>query len=393
MTDLTQLRKEIDEIDRQIVELYEKRIDICTEVGKYKIETGKKILDREREEAKIAALKELTDNEFNRHAIEQLFMQIMSASRKLQYRLLAEKGVVGRLPFTPVDEIDRKNVRVVFQGVDGAYSQAALRQYFGEEISTYQVEKWRDALEAITDGMADFAVLPIENSTAGFVSEIYDLLMKYDYYIVGEQIIRVEHTLLALPGTKLSDIKTVYSHEQGLLQCEEFLSENRSWRQVAVGNTAGAAKKVAEDGDKTQAAIASAFAGEVFGLEVLKEHICMNDVNSTRFIIVSNQRIFQKDANKISICFETPHRSGALYSILSHLIYNNLNMSKIESRPVPHRNWEYRFFVDLEGNLNDSSVKNALRGIREEAANLKILGNYRRAEDEPDNAGQRTVNL
>lgn len=385
MTDLLQLREEIDAIDRQIVELYERRMEVSGRVAQYKIETGKKVLDKEREQAKLAAVRALTHNDFNSHGVEELFSQIMSMSRKLQYQMLAGKGVVGRLPFTQVDAIEKKNVRVVYQGVEGAYSQAAMKRYFGDDVNSFHVEKWRDALEAITDGMADFAVLPIENSTAGFVSEIYDLLMKYDYYIVGEQIIRVEHTLLGLPGAKLSDIRTVCSHEQGLLQCEEFLDAHREWRQVAVENTAGAAKKVAADGDKTQAAIASAFAGEVFGLQTLKEHICTNDVNSTRFIIVSNQRIFEKDADKISICFEVPHRSGALFYLLSHFIYNNLNMSKIESRPVPERSWEYRFFVDLEGNLNDSAVKSALRGITEEATNVKILGNYRRAEHDRGN--------
>lgn len=376
MTDLSALREEIDAIDKQIVALYEKRMAVCERVAEYKIQTGKKIFDKEREDAKIAALTAMTDNAFNRHGIEELFRQIMSMSRKLQYQLLTREGVVGRLPFTQVDTIGKENVRVVFQGVEGAYTQAAMKRYFGDKVNSFAVAKWRDALEAISEGMADFAVLPIENSTAGFVSEIYDLLMKYDDYIIGEQIIRIEHTLLGLPGAKLSDIRTVYSHEQGLMQCEEFLNEHRDWQQAAMDNTAMAAKKVAKEQDVSQAAIASAFAGEVFGLEVLQEHISTSKGNSTRFIIVSNQRIFQKDANKISICFETPHRSGALYHILSHFIYNNLNMSKIESRPIPERSWEYRFFVDVEGNLNDSAVKSALRGITEEAANVKILGNY-----------------
>lgn len=376
MIDLKELRTKIDGIDREIVALYEQRMEISAQVAAYKIENGKKVFDKEREDAKLAALRALTHNDFNRHGIEELFQQIMSMSRKLQYRLLTEQGVVGRLPFTQVEEIEKTGVRVVFQGVEGAYSQAAMKAYFGETVNAFHVEQWRDALEAIQDGMADFAVLPIENSTAGFVSEIYDLLMKYDDYIVGEQIIRIEHMLLGLPEAELSDIRTVYSHEQGLMQCEEYLNLHRDWKQTAVENTAGAAKLVAETGDKSKAAIASVFAGQAFGLKVLESGICTNNVNSTRFIIVSNQRMFRKNAQKISICFEVPHTSGALYQILSHVIYNNLSMSKIESRPIPGRNWEYRFFVDFEGNLNDSSVKNALRGITEEAANVKILGNY-----------------
>ena len=141
-------------------------------------------------------------------------------------------------------------------------------------------------------------------------------------------------------------------------------------------NNAFAAKKVAEEGDVTQAAIAGEYAAEVYGLKVLEKGINQSETNSTRFIIVTNQKIFRKDANKISICFEVPHTSGSLYHMLSHFIYNNLNMTKIESRPIEDRNWEYRFFIDFEGNLADSAVKNALRGLREETRSMKIIGNY-----------------
>lgn len=376
MTDLKQLRDEIDGIDRQIVELFEKRMAVSQQVAEYKIGTGKKVFDRAREISKIDTVKGLTHNEFNRHGIEELFQQIMAMSRKLQYQLLAEKGVVGRLPFIAVEEIERSKVRVVFQGVEGAYSQAAMKQYFHDDISSFHVEQWRDAMEAIAEGSADFAVLPIENSTAGSVSDMYDLLVEFENYIVGEQIIRCEHKLLGLPGAKLSDIRRVYSHQQALSQCKPYLEEHRDWKRIPLENTAVAAKRVADEKDVTQAAIASAFASDYFGLQVLADKIYVNEANSTRFIIVTNQRIFRKDADKISICFELPHISGSLYNILSHFIYNNINMTKIESRPITGRNWEYRFFVDFEGNLNDSSVKNALRGIREEAINMKILGNY-----------------
>lgn len=376
MVELTELRDKIDAIDRQIVELFEERMEICRQVAEYKIQTGKKVFDRKREQSKLSTLEGLAHSDFNRYGVRELFEQIMAMSRKLQYQLLTENGVVGRLPFIGVDEIERSKVRVVFQGVEGAYSQMAMKQYFSDEITSFHVEEWRDAMEAIAEGSADFAVLPIENSTAGSVSDMYDLLVEFENYIVGEQIIRVEHKLLGLPGTKLSDIQKVYSHQQALSQCQPYLKEHRDWKCIPLQNTAVAAKKVAEDGDKTQAAIASTFAGGLFGLEELEEELCFNEANSTRFIIVTNQRIFRKDADKISICFETPHTSGCLYHMLSHLIYNQVNMTKIESRPITGRNWEYRFFVDFEGNLNDGAVKNALRGIREEAASMKILGNY-----------------
>ncbi len=373
--DLLELREQIDAIDRQIVSLYEQRMEICGRVAEYKIETGKKVFDRQREMEKLDKVRSLTHNDFNSHGVEELFEQIMSMSRKLQYQLLAQHGDMGRLPFIRVEELETRGARVVFQGAEGAYSQAAMTRYFGEEIQSLHVDTFRDAMSAIDEGSADFAVLPIENSTAGIVSEIYDLLVEFENYIVGEQILQINHCLLGVPGTKLEDIRMVYSHPQSLMQSSRFLS-GHDWRQISMQNNAFAAKKVAEEQDRSQAVVASEYAAKVYGLEVLRQCVNQEKDNSTRFIIVTNQKIFRKDAAKISICFELPHHSGSLYHMLSHFIYNNLNLCKIESRPIEDRSWEYRFFIDFEGNLADSAVKNALRGLRDEARNMKILGNY-----------------
>ena len=193
---------------------------------------------------------------------------------------------------------------------------------------------------------------------------------------MAEQVIRIEHCLMGCDGTTLDTIEQVYSHPQSLMQSEHFLREHASWNQISMKNNAFAARKIAEEKDITQAAIASAYAAEVYGLNIIKQGVNDARGNSTRFIIVSNQKVFLKDAGKISICFEIPHESGSLYHMLSHFIYNGLNMDKIESRPIEGKNWEYRFFVDFEGNLADSAVKNALCGLREEAINLRVLGNY-----------------
>jgi len=374
--DLLELREQIDEVDSKIVELYEKRMDLSSQVAEYKISTGKKVFDKSREIEKLQKVKAMTHNKFNSHGIEELFEQIMSMSRKLQYQMLSDNGSIGKLPFIGMDSLDIDKARVVFQGADGAYSQAAMQQFFGDSIHSFHVDTFRDAMSAIDEGSADFAVLPIENSTAGVVSEIYDLLVEFENYIVGEQIIKIEHCLLGLPGTKLENIKTVYSHPQSLMQTSKYLTEHGAWKQISMQNNAFAAKKVAEDKDLSQVAIASEYAGKIYGLEVLEKGVNQSSSNSTRFIIVTNQKIFRNDARKVSICFEIPHESGSLYHMLSHFIYNNLNMSKIESRPIEGRNWEYRFFIDFDGNLYDSSVKNALRGLRDEAKNMKILGNY-----------------
>ena len=374
--DLAELRVQLDAIDEKIVALYEERMVISSQVADYKIETGKKVFDKSREAEKLEKVRSLTHNPFNAHGVQELFEQIMSMSRKLQYNKLAEAGALGRLPFIGVDKLETEQTRVVFQGAEGAYSQMAMIQYFGEKVKNFHVDTFRDAMTAIEEGSADFAVLPIENSTAGIVSEIYDLLVEFENYIVGEQIIKIEHCLMGLPGTDISQIKTVYSHPQSLMQSARYLSTHEDWRQVSLPNNAFAARKVSEEGDRTQAAIASEQAAKTYGLDILKRGVNQSETNSTRFIIVTNQKIFRKDASKISICLEVPHESGSLYHILSHFIYNNLNMTKIESRPIEERNWEYRFFIDFEGNFADGAVKNALRGLRDEARNMKILGNY-----------------
>lgn len=374
--DLLELRKQLDELDEQIVALYEKRMDISSQVADDKIKTGKKVFDKEREIAKLNAVKNLTHNEFNSRGIQELFEQIMSMSRKLQYKKISESGSMGRLPFISIDTLKEESARVVFQGAEGSYSQMAMQAFFGEDVNSFHVETFRDAMCAIEEGSADYAVLPIENSTAGIVNEIYDLLVEFENYIVGEQIIRIEHCLMGVPGTKPEEIRTVYSHPQSLMQSARYLNAHASWQQISMQNNAFAARKVMEDGDKSQAAIASEQAAKIYGLEILERGVNHSQTNSTRFIIITNQKVFLKDADKVSICFEIPHESGSLYHMLSHFIYNDLNMTKIESRPIEDRNWEYRFFIDFDGNLADSSVKNALRGLREEARNMRILGNY-----------------
>lgn len=376
MEKLLELRDKLDVIDEQIVDLYEKRMAICEEVGNIKIDAGRKIFDKQREKEKLAAVTANAKDDFHKKGISELFEQLMSMSRKLQYQLLTKKGALGRLPFIGVDSLDVDGARIVFQGTEGAYSQAAMEKYFGNDINSFHVQTFRDAMEAIEEGSADFAVLPIENSSAGAVNEVYDLLMEFENYIVGEVFLPIDHTLSGLPGTKLSDIERVYSHPQALMQSAKFLDDHRDWQQISVANTAVAAKKVLEDNVPTKAAICSAYAAEFYGLEVLEEKINHNSKNATRFIVVTNQKIFLKDATKISICLEGAHESGSLYHLLSHFIYNDLNMIKIESRPIEGRNWEYCFFIDFEGNMADGAVKNAIRGLREEARNLKILGNY-----------------
>lgn len=380
MLDLGEIRNEIDTIDREIVELFEKRMELCGNVAEYKIENGKQVLDTDREKEKIDKVMALAGNSFNKKGVEELFKQIMAMSRKLQYQILEKHNVKNDIDnvidFKEIKSLDTENVRVVYQGLEGAYAHDAVCQYFGETCDMYHVESWRDAMEEVKSGKADYAVLPIENSTAGIVSQVYDLLVEYDNYIAAETFVKVEHALLGTKDAEIDDIKVVYSHPQSLMQSAKFLEEHRGWQQISLSNNAVSAKKVSDENDKTHAAIASVRAAKLYGLKVLKEKVNYSDLNTTRFVIVGRNKVYQESAGKVSICFEIAHESGSLYNILSHFIFNNLNMTKIESRPIEGRKWEYRFFVDFDGKLGDAAVRNALKGIGAEALSIKVLGNF-----------------
>lgn len=374
--DLQKIRDRLDVIDAEFVRLFEERMRLVGQVAEFKIETGKQVFDREREQAKIAAVRGLAHGAFNAQAAEELFTQLMTISRRYQYRLLEQNGRKEELGFRQVDAIPTQGVKVVYQGVEGAYSHEAALAYFGEDAKVCHVRTWEDAMEAVESRDADYAVIPIENSSAGAVRDNFDLLLRHDNVIVAEICIPVDHMLLGLPGANLADIGAVYSHPQALMQSCEYLNTRSHWRQISVENTAVAAQKVISDQNKSQAAVASRAAGRLYGLKVLAEGINHNKNNATRFIILAKDHIYRKDAGKVTICFELPHKSGTLYNMLGNLIYNGVNMRMIESRPIAGRNWEYRFFVDVEGNLGDTAIQNALRSVSEEAANMRILGNY-----------------
>ena len=376
MDDLKKLRDEIDVTDKEIVRLFERRMRLVEDVAQYKIRTGKKVLDPGREAEKLKTLGTGASTAFNKTGVQEVFRQMMSISRKRQYQILIENGLEEQLDYFQCDTFDYTGARVVFQGVEGAYSFAAMRAFFDPSIQSAHVATWREAFEMVVDSMADYAVLPLENSTAGSVSDIYDLMINYPVFIVGEQIIPIDHVLMGLPGTSFDDVKRVYSHPQALAQCRKYLEMHPEWQTEPLLNTAVAAKKVADDGLAWQAAIASRTAAEYFGLEILESEGLSGMHNQTRFIIISGKNCFRRDAGRISICFELPHKIGTLYNILSHFIFNGLNMTRIESRPIPERGWEYRFFVDFDGNLRDSAVQNALTGIRAETADMRLLGNY-----------------
>lgn len=372
MIDLQESRKKIDEVDKQLLELFEYRMQLSRDVADYKRTVGKAVYDPVREKEKLASLEAMTKKERNKKAVVDFFSQIMSLSRRLQYTLLDNNDNFG---FQEVEQISiEDNTKIAFFGERGSYTEQAMQEYFGKEVAGISLGTFAEVMQAVKEGQVAYGVLPIENSSTGSLSDIYDLLAEYNNTIIGEHVVKVEHCLWGIPGAKLSDITQVYSHQQGLLQCGDFLRQYPSIKPVVGGSTAGCAKKILEEGDISQAAIASKNAGEYYGLQLLQASINKEANNSTRFIIITNQKIYQNGADNTSICFALPHKTGSLYHMLSYLIYNNINMTRIESRPRPGKAFEYRFFIDMEGCINQPVIRNALYRIQEEAIDMKILG-------------------
>ena len=375
MKSIENIREKIDSIDKQLVELFEERFALSRAVAENKIGTGQKVLDKQREKEKIEGMEVLIKDMQDKPLVEEIFGQIMDLSRKVQYGLIIEK-MPEDTGFIECEYIEKDGKKAVYQGVPGAYSQEAMLSFFGDDIENFGVNLWREAMEALNCGDADYAVVPIENSSAGIVSEIFDLLVEFECCIVEEINVKVAHSLMGIKGTKISDIKTVYTHPQAFAQCGEFLNNHKDWECIPLNNTAYSALKVSRENDKTQAAIGSPLAAQIYDLDILEEGINASEINTTRFFVVSREKKFKKNAKKIMVSFELPHESGSLYRMLSHFIFNRLNMTKIESRPIPSRKWEYRFFVEFEGNFNEHDSLTALKGISEEALSIKLMGNY-----------------
>lgn len=375
MIDLSVSRERIDEIDSQIVALFEQRMAVANEVAKYKMETGRKVYDRQREEEKLECLSAMSHGAFNEHAVRELFSQIMSISRKYQYGVLPHTEDVT--DFVRVDGIAAdSDTKVYYFGAPGSHTQQAMENFFAPRVQGISCQSFQGVMAAVQEGAADYGVLPIENSSTGGITANYDLLLDFRNAIVGQYVMKIDQCLVGLPGASLKEIRRVYSHPQGLAQCSVYMNEHPDYNGIEYGSTAAAAQKVAEDQDPAQAAIASRRAAKEYGLEVLAEDIQQEKNNCTRFIVIGPKEIYTPVSSKLAMCIELPHKSGSLYRILSHFLYNDLNLTQIESRPIPGRNWEYRFFVDVEGNLDDPAVQNALRGIKEEAAFMRVLGNF-----------------
>lgn len=267
--------------------------------------------------------------------------------------------------------------KIVYQGVRGSYSYEALINIYGENCEMINVNTFEDVFKAIENKSAKYGVLPVENSSTGAITEVIDLLNKYNAYIVSEKTIKIEHSLITVKDANIDTIKKVYSHPQGFMQSKEFLDKHSHLEQIAYHNTAMSVKYVKEANKLEYAAIGSKKAAEIYGLKVLEESINSNDTNYTRFIVISRECEISDEANKISISFSLPHVCGSLQKIINVIYIGGLSMIKIESRPIFKKPWEYRFYIDFEGNINMKKVQGVLSLIEENAINFRMLGNYK----------------
>lgn len=377
MDELQELRRDIDIIDRELVELFRRRMDVTRRVGEYKRAKSIPVLDQERERQLLQSKGELAGEEL-RPAVITLFQTVMALSRRQQRDLMGRgPDNPGVLRWQEAQNNLRQPIpapRVVYQGVPGAYSEPAALNFFGEGTDTTGLEQFEDCFLALREGRADYAVLPIENSTTGAIRQIYDLLTQYECYIVGETTVRIEHCLMALPGASLDSITHVYSHEQGLFQCEQFLNAHPAWKRVPQADTAGSAQMVAQSGDMTKAAICSARAAEIYGLNILARGINHNAQNTTRFVVASPRLELRPGADKVSTLFVLPHEAGSLHEILTVFSLHGLNLMKLESRPLPGRSWEYMFFLEFTGRPGDPAVGDALHELAQTTGEFRVLG-------------------
>ena len=268
-------------------------------------------------------------------------------------------------------------LKVGCYGAKGSYTYEAMEQQFaGKEREESYFPLFEDVVKAVKDGTIDYGVLPIENSSTGGITEVDDLTQKYDRAAVGEQLVKIEHNLLGIPGATLDDIDTVYSHPQGFRQCRPFFNEHRDWTLEPYFSTSRSAERVAEDGRKNQAAVASRTAARLYGLSVLAENIYFNQSNYTRFFIIAPKMEITEDADKITLVISVKHEPGALYHVLGYFFYGGMNMTHLESRPMEGHPFEYFFHIDVKGRIHDPSNAQTLHGLASMCTYFKILGNY-----------------
>ena len=376
--DLSQIREEINRVDDQLVKLFVERMELAGQVAAYKREHNMPIFVPAREREILKKVAEQAGPEFGSYA-RLLYANIMDLSRSHQSKQngsvtnLAQK-ITQAIEDTP--KLFPQEAMVACQGVEGAYSQIACEKIFQNPFIMY-FKNFEGVFNAIDQGLCRYGILPIENSTAGSVNKVYDLMVEHQFSIVRTFRLKVDHNLLAKPGTKLSDIKVVYSHEQALNQSSAFLQSLPGVTAVPVANTAMAAEMVSQSDRNDIACLSSRTCAELYGLSVVKSSVQDAGNNHTRFICIAKDLEIYPGSDRTSIMMTLPHKPGSLYKFLSRLYTLGINVTKLESRPLPDRDFEFMFYFDLETSIYSDSFIQLMCELDQLCEEFKYLGSYR----------------
>ena len=374
--DLNELRNKIDSIDTELVKLFKERMETAAEVGRFKQENGVPVFNRQREREIINKVTDSVPEELQSYT-KTLYQTLFELSRSYQKKIIYPQSDFSKMieeatAGEPLPMPERATVAC--QGVEGAYSQFACDKMFAYPSIMY-FSGFEDVFRAVDSGLCRYGILPVENSTAGSVNKVYDLMNKYKFYITHSLKLFIGHTLLAPRGVKLEDVKEVFSHEQALNQCSEYLAK-LGVKITVCENTAAAAKMVAQSGRTDCAAIGSKDCAELYGLSVLKSGIQNTDNNYTRFICISKNLEIYAGANKTSIMMTLPHKPGSLYNVISGFAALGLNMTKLESRPLPGTNFEFMFYFDIDASVYSENLRVLLNELEHDAEQFSYLGSY-----------------
>ncbi len=375
--DITELRSEIDKIDDELLRLFCARMELSAQVADYKRERGLPIYVPAREREILQNVAQKAGTELSDYA-RSLYSAIFELSRGYQAKRNGKETTLFREITAAIENTPKlfpRSAMVACQGVEGAYSQLACEKIFQSPMILY-FKNFEGVFSAIEKGMCRYGVLPIENSTAGSVNQVYDLMIQHNFSIVRTFRLKVDHNLLVNPGTKLEDIREIYSHQQAISQCAGFLAKLPNVNVMAVENTAVAAEMVASSGRKDVAALSSRSCAQLYGLENIAPSIQDKGNNRTRFICISKNLEIYPGADKTSIMMILPHKPGALYRVLARIYTLGINVTKLESRPLPDREFEFMFYFDLETSIYSEEFVQLMCELDDFCEEFKYLGSF-----------------
>ena len=374
---LKDLRQQIDNIDDQIVALYRERMQLSKKVAEEKNKSGKGVTNRIREKEILNRVTDAVDDDIKVYT-KQVFETLFDTSKAYQLRYIDGTSKSREMIEKALLDADKpfpQKAYVACQGIDGAYSNIATEKLFPLSNIMY-FKNFEGVFQAVEKGLCKYGVLPIENSIAGSVNTVYDLMKEHSFRIVKSIKLRIQHSILAKKGVKLEDIKEIISHEQAINQCSKFIKSLGDIKVTVCSNTALGAKIVSESDRRDLACIASNECAGIYDLDIIKSNIQNADNNYTRFICISKELEIYKGANKISIMMTVPHESGSLNKILNRFSTLNLNLTKLESRPLENTSFEFMFYFDFEADLRDKEILNLITELDNEAQDFTFLGNY-----------------